>query len=437
MKMADKSNVSESFNYKSISELNESQFISEYEKRFGPSNRFLPAVSSDSALAGNDIMKKLHDSIPTDYRNTYVETFNAVDKDNRDAIIYKTLNIPPPNTTKSQMTKNAFGLFDRYYSINPDMELTDVCHYIFMTRPDLNIATMINGKPSLLSAISQESNEFVVANQTNPDIIKSLISPGYGDHEFIPVITSRVEGLQLPDFSLRTYTIEQPYSGYTMPISTHGIHSTTGGQFDLTLRETGDLSMHKLFQLWTKYINDITLGKYSPRSIYISENRCDYAVSVYDIICAPDGKTILYWVKYVGAFPNITPISDLSFNKGSSISNQLNITFDYFLSEPMNLYSLVDFNLNANVYTMSDIKAGTDVLRLNTTKNAVPEEVKKGGSMVDQISYSLDRTMDQGKGIWVPIYGTGDSLYKRPYIKFHWNDGDNSRRFPELCWEKY
>lgn len=425
---------SDSFDFNYISSLNESQFRNMYTLRYGEVDK---NVSPDSELIATD-MSELYKSIPdytsvqSEHNDTYNALFAGLDKEKRDAIIYKTLNIPPPSATKDQMNKNAFGLFDRYYSINPDMELTDVCHYIFMTRPDLNIADIVNNNPRILDHISQESNEFTIASQTNPDLIRSLINSGYGTHEFIPIITSRVEALQLPDFSLRTYTIEQPYSGYAMPISTHGIHSTTGGQFDLTLRETSDLSMHKLFQLWTKYINDISLGKYRPKDIYVRENRCDYAVSIYDIICAPDAKTILYWVKYVGAFPNIAPISDLSFNKGSGISNQLNISFDYFLSEPMNLYSLVDFNLNSGVYDMTDIKKGKADLRLNADnfENA-------DGVTYDQITYGVDRTAKSAKGLLIPIYGTGDSLYKRPYIKFNWSNGNMSKRFPELCWEKY
>lgn len=373
------------------------------------------------------------------YKKMFADTESDTDK--RDALIYKTLNIPSPKTTRTEMNKNAFSLFDRYYSINPDMELTGLCHYIFMTRPDLYILDD-SDPPIPRTEVVNATNAFNSVFFTNPNIVKSLTNigpdggktPKGGKHSFIPIITSRVDSLQLPDYSIRSYTIEQPYSGFTMPIATHGNHSVTGGQFDLVLRETYDLGIHKMFQLWTKYISDIAIGAYSPRRDNVLKNICDYAVSVYDIICAPDAKTILYWVKYVGAFPNITPISDLSFNKGNLPGNQVTITFDYFLSEQMDIYSLIDFNINAGVYDISTVKSSNGNLPEDIS---ILAENEKDGFTSDMIDSGNDRTANGINPYVVPVYGTGDSLYAFPYINFNWKNDEPSKRFPTLEWKKY
>jgi len=363
----------------------------------------------------------------------YIEAFSAYSKEARDALLHKTLNLPPDLMSKSDLNTNIFSLFDRYYSVYPDMELSGLCHYIFMTRPDLNITpnSDVSSELAVNADVIRESNQFWSVFKTNPDIIRSLSGTGFSEHQFIPIITSRVESLQVPDYSLRTYSIEQPYSGYTMPISSHGIHSTTGGQFDLTLRETSDLSLHKLFQLWTRYISDISIGKYSPRRTYINENRCDYAVSLYDIVCAPDAKTILFWFKYVGVFPNMTPNSTLSFNRGGSVDNQMTINFEYFLCESMDYYSLVDFNINSGIVDISgNIK---DAYKVDGSNRLAINGFD--GISRDRIQY-INNTQTKTGYINVPIYGTGDALYTIPYIKFHWDEKEVHKRFPTLEWLK-
>lgn len=376
--------------------------------------------------------------------NFYKLAFSSQKAETRSALLYKTLNIPSPSATRTHMNENAFSLFDRYYSINPDLELSGLCHYIFMTRPDLYILDDNQSPPIPRSEVTAATNAFNTVFLTNPNVVKSLTNIGpdggkspKGKHSFIPIITSRVDSIQLPDYSIRSYTIEQPYSGYTMPIATHGNHSITGGQFDLVLRETYDLAIHKMFQLWTKYISDISIGAYSPRPHNMLNNICDYAVSVYDIICAPDAKTILYWVKYVGAFPNIAPISDLSFNKGSNASNQVSITFDYFLSEQMDVYSLIDFNINAGVYDIESVKdkASADIMG-NSIKNLLLNE--KDGFTSDKIDEELSRSASGEIDPYVvPVYGTGDSLYAFPFIKFNWSESNAAKCFPTLEWKKY
>lgn len=377
---------------------------------------------------------KIYEPSKNDTR--WVDYMTSMNAKERDVILHKSLNLPPESMSRDQLNKNVFSLFDRYYTVNPEMELTGLCHYVFITRPDLNIVEDAENYP-IRNEVSQARNQFSSVWQTNPEVIRSLIAQGFGDHEFIPIITSRVESLQLPDYSLRTYMIEQPFSGYSMPISGHGIHSTTGGQFDLTIREMSDLSLHKLFQLWTGYINDINLGLYRPRNVHIHQNRCDYAVSVYDIVCAPDAKTVLFWVKYVGAFPINVPTSDLSFNRNGGVSNQFTVTFDYFLAEFMDYYSLLDFNINSGQLDHKTLKPIS-----NADYENGPNKVGKvnyDSYSFDGISTNNDRTASKQVTKFLPIYGTGESLYKRPYIKFNTKNiaNNHSKAFPTLEWEKY
>ena len=281
-----------------------------------------------------------------------------------------------------------------------------------MTRPDLNIIdeSDVNNK-KILSNVAMENSIYEPIYATNPDILLSLTQGFSSNHDFVPLITSRIESIQLPDYSVKSYMLQQPYTGYSIPYASHGIASTTGGTFNVVLRETGDLSIHKMFQAWLSYINDINIGKYYPKKQYVYENRMDYGVSFYDLICAPNGIDILYWIKYTGCFPSQLENSSLSFNLRGETNREVSIPFEYFLSEPMKWHVLVDFNKNAHIYLQKDPKS-SDV-EINTK---VTIKSDHNGLYNHAESYRFNN------------YGTTCGLYERPFIELSKND------FPKLRW---
>lgn len=367
--------------------------------------------------ADTSTMAKIRNNISSVKDTDMIDTFKISSSKRRDSIIHKSLNIQGDYDDdggaedRKSLTKNIYTLFDRYYSIYPDTELSGLCHYVFMTRPDLNLLN-INSQGDISGVLSK----VMAANpaikpiwDSNKEVLKSLTSHLSAAHEFAPIITTRAEGLQLPDYSIKSYSLRQPYTAYTMPYASHGIASTTGGTFNLTLRETADLSLHKLFNTWLTYINDINLGKCDVNSNYIKENRCDYMVSFYDIICAPDAKTILFWVKYVGCMPTVVENSTLSFNLRGGADNMISIPFDYFLAETMNYYSLIDFNKNAGY----DINGDDDLETLLLSSWS--------GDDFDILNI---------KGNEYAGYGTTFGLYNKPIIL----PSGSNRPFPQLCW---
>ena len=318
----------------------------------------------------------------------------------RDKIIHRNLNMLGETylTNKEFMKNEIYKNFDRQYSVYPDIELTGLCHYIFMTRPDLNI---LNN-----SRLSAAEKIFDITRVNQPWIMDSLTVEGSHDHDFMSVITSRSEALQLPVYNIRTSTVSQMHTGYILPYASHGIASTTGGSFDLQLREFSDLSLHSLFDMWLTYVDLVTRGVCDPKEEYYKFNRCDYAVSLYDIICAPDARTILYWVKYVGAFPTADATDTISFNLRGRPDTTISIPFSFFRSEIKRVESLMDFNMNAHIDTASGF----------------PEEMA-----YPRIGRGSVETTYQGYSI--PLYGDGCGLVGKPFIKFN-----NRSGYFELCW---
>jgi hypothetical protein len=169
-------------------------------------------------------------------------------------------------------------------------------------------------------------------------------------HAFIPYITTRVESLQLPDYTIKQNQIIQPYTHYTVPYTTSALESTTGGTFDMTFREDKYFSIHKLFYGWIYYQNNVMRNIFRPKDKYLYYNALDYATSIYDFIVDDTGENIVYWAKYTGCVPTSVPMSDLSFNRNSGAETKCSVSFSYFMHEHMDRNILMDFQYNSLGY---------------------------------------------------------------------------------------
>lgn len=253
---------------------------------------------------------------------------------------------------------NSAKYFDRLYSIWPDYELTSTCTYVFFVRPDLNIIDKSNNKlvvnaqnrkGYMPNGSPSRDQFFRRMNKVYPYLLGNLSGERITGHDFMPVLTGRVESINLPDYKVKDYKLTQPFSGYNMPYASHALESMTGGEFEVTFREDSELSIIYLFHTWLYYINGVTRNLFSPKTVYIRNNKTDYCTSVYVITCKADASEIIHWVKYTGAFPTSVPHSNFSFNLRGGVNNKITIPFAYFHQEPLNPLSIIDFNKNAHI----------------------------------------------------------------------------------------
>jgi len=237
-----------------------------------------------------------------------------------------------------------YGNFDRFYSIYNELELDRLIQYVFIVRPDLNILDENDQLPETC-----KNDNYLKYIKNNHGLIFKCLTDRLSDsHDFIPFLVGRTESLQIPDITLKTNTINQPFTNITMPYAVNMWESLTGGTFDITFREDNELRVHKLFQTWIYYIDGVTRNLFPPKSKYINYNKFDYMSSVYYIICKPDGQSVVWWNKYTGVFPTSVPNSDLSFNLRGSVDNKVTIPFTYFMQDvPLNPMILLDFNKNS------------------------------------------------------------------------------------------
>ena len=288
--------------------------------------------------------------------------------------------------------------FDRFYTVDLNKEGPSGRHYIFICRPDLNLIDSSNKKslntqngvaedpffryladyyPQIISSLTAEFYLSESGNAVNKS--KAMAGSGLGNslydstdglpvHSLLPFLTSRAESLQLPDYTIKTDELRQPYTKYAIPYASSAIESQTGGEFDLTFRDDKSFSVRKLFYAWIYYMDGVMRNKFSPKDKYIIYNCFDYATSIYDIHVDATGERIVWWSKYTGCFPTSVPISDLSFNRGSSPDSKCSIPFRYFIYEPLSYAALIDFNFNSLGYRFmreADSKSGGVKLKNN------------------------------------------------------------------------
>lgn len=298
----------------------------------------------------------------------------------------------------------AWKNFDRWYSVDLNKEGPSGRHYLFFCRPDLNLIE--SDSSSSTEKVLNKSNGiggdpyFQYLADFYPDIISSLTAEfnmdgaqsnllgsaqagsGYGNsmyntseggktdlpiHAFMPFLTSRAESLQLPDYSIKTEEIRQPYTRYGIPYATSALESMTGGDFDITFRDDKYFSIRKLFYAWIYYMDGVMRDRFQPKDKYITYNCFDYATSIYDFQVDDTGENVVWWTKYTGCFPFQVPISDLSFNRGSDPDSRCTISFKYFMCEPLSYATLIDFNYNSLGYRF--MRSNNQVKSKIMTKN--------------------------------------------------------------------
>lgn len=303
-----------------------------------------PYITNTKVLQENEVI------VPGDPADKPMKITTTMDN-----VIHYNLNM---DTGTGGYEKNTAIHFDRFYSIYPEHEMTGLCQYVFFVKPDLNI--LKNGSHTLISLDSERArysqntspnnDQFLrYMNARHPYVLANLSGNRIANHDFMPILTGRVESISLPDYKIKDYKMTQPYSGYNLPYASHALESSTGGEFEVVFRDDDDMRILLLFQTWLYYIDAVTRNHFAPKMKYIRNNRADYCTSIYVITCKPEGSEIVHWMKYTGAFPTVAPHSNLSFNLRGGANNKVTINFDYFHQEPLNPLSIVDFNKNANI----------------------------------------------------------------------------------------
>lgn len=274
----------------------------------------------------------------------FMSTVNAVRKN---------LNVVTAYDKHALNTKYHYN-FNRFRMEFPDIVLRNTLGYVVFTRPDLNLYSY--SSKSGIYDTTKLSPEMVVDPRMrylaahNPALAKGLTKDGIKGHNFNPFLSNMVQSLEVMDDSVDTLETGETFTGYKTLYSKNNIKSITAGNLSIKFKETFDIGVTNMFQLWVDYQSNVYKGVFTPKNEYIWQKVIDYACDIYYFLLDQDGETILFWSKYYGCFPINVGKSVFSFDYGGQVQMpDITQTFAYMYKEDLTPNTLVEFNQDAGI----------------------------------------------------------------------------------------
>ena len=262
--------------------------------------------------------------------------------------VHKSIMLPDPDGySLINKIKTLTVYYDRFKMPDPNLALLKGFPHVFFTRPNCNIFD--SGKK--LNSLLQSKDIFKYVYEYNKNLLFQLSKDGGGyGHDFMLSLSNLACSFSTSDEYITTGQYGQTYTGYKMTYGRHDIESKTAGQFTIEYNDTRNLDVYFLNRLWVQYIRGVFRGEIYPLQSSIMNKILDYAASLYYIITAEDGETILFWTKYYGVFPSQIPVTHLSWGKGQPISpSDFTIEYQYSFKEDCNPYAIMEFNHNSRL----------------------------------------------------------------------------------------
>jgi hypothetical protein len=212
--------------------------------------------------------------------------------------------------------------------------------------PDINLAYQNMTKDQFFSQFiiteSMNKNDRTIVEQLS--YYQGVFPTEYDRSNFLPIFTNKARGFTTTDVNMEQQEAYVTKQGYKMPIPTYKTVSEASSTVAIPTFETPNLDIMKTLSIWVNYISNVTDGTFHANPIMVKNGVIDYMSSIYYFVLEPDGKTLKYWAKYTGCWPNVIPMSQMSFRKGESNMVEVEANFIYTSKEDMNVAVLEDFN---------------------------------------------------------------------------------------------
>ena len=235
-----------------------------------------PGKSSESRVSNK--LGKVVDPI-YDYV-IYVDDINKLINNMNKSINYN-------NETTDAYFDRTVGYYNRFKMPSLNEAFTKGFAHVFITRPDCNICQT----QDLTSTVGM----FKQAWDRNNNLIYQL-QRGQ-DHQFMHSLSNKVISFSPNDEYIGTETYGKTWGGYRTTIGRTNVESKSASELNITFKDDRDLNVYTIIKLWCEYISGVYRGEYEPNINNIYDKILDYASSIYYIITAEDGETIIFWSK--------------------------------------------------------------------------------------------------------------------------------------------
>jgi hypothetical protein len=252
-------------------------------------------------------------------------------------------------TLKSTISKE-MKFYNRFKVPELNVQMSRCYGHVFFTRPSCNILT---SNRNLADSVANNPI-YLYAYRTCRDLLSemSIYGPNSSGDEFNMLLSNNSKGFALNDETLSTSSYGTTFSGYKISYGKDDIDSKVGGEFNTTFIDDKRIHCYRFIKLWVEYITGVYRGRISPRIDDELQKVIDYVSSVYYILTAEDGETIIFWSKYFGVYPTTIPSSQYSWQHGENLSpSEIQVSFSYSWKQDFDPRDLVAFNYNAKLGT--------------------------------------------------------------------------------------
>lgn len=266
-------------------------------------------------------------------------------------------NRPDVNKDWNELSLKQYSGFD----INPyEAYLVSPYALVFMTRPKLFIKTSNSSSGDLLEEMAYKNmknhpylSRFTSENVQNSkdklvadflSFSKDSSTADINHVNFIPLFTNKTKNFSVEMNSISMGEQGATRHGFRHVYPTHNVSSLANGIISIELHEMKDLEVSNLIGIWYNTILGIVNGELRANPSMIKENRLDYVSTLYYFRLDKDAKTIRYWSKYTGVFPNINPSDTFSWQASQVTMFPMNASFSYDSREELTFSILDDFN---------------------------------------------------------------------------------------------
>lgn len=267
--------------------------------------------------------------------------------------IRRNLNVPV-GMQRVTLNHHTYLNFNRFRIQYPDVYLKNAVGVVFFTRPDLNIlddvpTSTTKPKWGIKGQVKRDIRDYYILLQ-NPVLAGCLTQRGgnasqFKNHNFNILLSNLAQGIEVVDDSVDLLEYGETYTGYKMHYSKSNTKSTAAGTLNIKFKETYDLAVTNLHQLWVDYQSNVYKGIFKPKLAHIWAKELDYACNIYYFLLDSDMETILFWTKYYGCFPANVPKSTFSYDFGSNVQfPDVSVTYNYIYKSDLSPQALVEFN---------------------------------------------------------------------------------------------
>ena len=248
--------------------------------------------------------------------------------------------------------------FRRYAGVDPFNAMTTTHEYLFFTKPDLHlmnkstggVANSLRYYPFFVEAVERFKP---ICEQLQVSMVNASSAFVRTRNPFMTILSNTVRStLELPDIESENDQ-ETGANVYGTKITYRG-NSYTSDQdlsFSLEFEDTKYLEVYMLFKIYDEYCRyknlgliDITNDPDDDRwRNYILNKILHDQFSIYKIVTAEDGMSIIYWAKYTGVYPTGAPRSAFS-ETGDNGGQVITVNFKAQFVRDMDPYTLKEFN---------------------------------------------------------------------------------------------